>query len=247
MAELLAGRKAIVTGSSRGIGRATALELARRGADVLVNYKTNAPAADSVVAEIGRMGRKALAVQASVSDRQAVEAMFATAERELGTVDVLVNNAGVVADALLPRLGENEWDEVMDTNLKGAFHCSKAAMRIMIRRRGGCIINVASLSGVSGRRGQCNYAASKGGMIALTKSLAQEAGSFGIRVNAVAPGPIQTDVIDALGEEAFDLESIALRRLGRPEEVASVVAFLASDMASYMTGAVLYVNGGLYM
>lgn len=244
---LLGGKRAIVTGSSRGIGRAIALECAREGADVLVNYKTGREEAEAVAREITELGRRSVAVQASVNDRRDVQQMIAAAVDRFGGLDVLVNNAGIVADGLLVNLNESAWDSVLETDLKGVYHCCQAAMAVMIRQRSGSIVNISSLSGISGRRGQCNYAAAKGGMIAFSKSLAQEAGYFGIRVNAVAPGPIATRIIDALPADTFDLDLIPLRRLGEPEEVARTVVFLASEMASYVTGCVLHVNGGLYM
>lgn len=244
---LLAGETAIVTGSSRGIGRAIAIEFARHGAAVVVNYLRSRPEADAVVASVEEIGGRARAIQASVGDRSAVEKMFAEAEEQFGPVDILVNNAGIVSDSLFMRMGDEQWDRVLNTNLKGAYNCCKAALTSMYRRRTGRIINVSSLSGQSGRRGQSNYAASKGALVSFTKSLAQEVGPFGIRVNAISPGPIETDLTAVLAEDTFDTEDIPLRRIGRPEDVARVAVFLASDLSNYVTGTVINVNGGLYM
>ena len=247
MTRLLEGKKAIITGSSRGIGRAIALEFAHHGADIVINYNEDRSAAEEVATEIEKTGQRALIVKASVRDKQAVQSLIKSAEKEFRSVDVLVNNAGLIRDTLLMMMSEQAWDSVLETNLKGLFYCCKEAVRIMIKQKGGSIINIASLSGISGRPGQCNYAASKGGAIALTKSLAQEVGGLGIRVNAIAPGLIQTDMTEDLPQQLLSSERIALRRPGTPQEVARVAVFLASDMSSYITGAVLHVNGGLYM
>lgn len=247
MSDLLVGKTAIVTGSSRGIGRAIALEFARQGADLVVNYAQRRDDAEHVAAEIEALGRRAVVVQASVEQGADVERLFARAREAYGRIDILVNNAGIVRDGLLAMMSEDAWRSVLKTNLDSVYHCSRAAVRLMIRQGHGQIVNVASLSGVSGRRGQCNYAASKGAMIAFTKSLAQECGQFNIRVNAIAPGLILTELLDDVSEAMLDDKVIPLQRLGHPEEVASVAVFLASDMGSYMTGAVVNVNGGMYM
>lgn len=247
MSDLLEGKKAIITGSSRGIGRSIALEFARQGADVVVNYAQSKDAAEEVAAEVQRLGRKALVVKASVNDRLAVQNLIKKTEQEFGTVDIIVNNAGLTKDVLLMMMSEEAWDSVLETNLKGLFYCCKEVMRTMIKQKSGSIVNIASLSGVSGRPGQCNYAASKGGVIAFTKSLAQEVGRFSIRVNAIAPGLIEAGMTENLPQEILNVERIALRRLGTLEEVAKAAVFLASDMSTYTTGAVLHVNGGLYM
>lgn len=246
MNEMLKGKKAVITGSSRGIGRAIAIEFARHGADVVINYNRSRAAAEEAAAEVEKLGCRALVVKASVDDPVAVRQLIKSAESEYGTVDILVNNAGITKDALLMLMSEESWNEVLNTNLKGVFYCSKEVIRLMVKHKRGNIINVASLSGISGLAGQCNYAASKGGMIALTKSLAQEMGRLGIRVNAIAPGLIESEMTAGAlrGDEA---ERIALRRVGAAEEVASAAVFLASEMASYITGTVLHVNGGLYM
>jgi 3-oxoacyl-[acyl-carrier protein] reductase len=238
---------ALVTGASRGIGRSIALRLSEDGIAVAVNYASSADRANEVVATIKAAGGEAVAVQADVGDEAAVAEMFATITESLGPVVVLVNNAGVTDDGLLLRMGSDQWDNVLNTNLRSVYLCSKAALKGMIRAKKGRIINVSSVSGVSGNPGQANYAASKAGVIGFTKSIAKEVGSRGITVNAVAPGFIATDMTDALGDEtmARAAEQISLGRLGLPEEVASVVGYLASDGASYITGQTIIVDGGL--
>lgn len=238
---------ALVTGSSRGIGRSIALRLSEDGFAVAVNYASSADRANEVVDTIKAAGGEAVAVQADVGDEAAVAEMFTTITESLGPVVVLVNNAGVTDDGLLLRMGADQWDKVLTTNLRSVYLCSKAALRGMIRAKKGRIINVSSVSGVSGNPGQANYAASKAGVIGFTKSIAKEVGSRGITVNAVAPGFIATDMTDALGDEtmARAAEQISLGRLGLPEEVASVVGYLASDGASYITGQTIIVDGGL--
>lgn len=241
------GSIALVTGASRGIGRAIALQLAADGCAVAVNYASNQGKADEVVAEIASAGGTAMAVQADVGDEEAVRAMFAEVEDGLGQVTVLVNNAGITDDGLMLRMGSEQWDRVITTNLRSVFLCSKTALRGMIRAKTGRIINISSVSGVSGNPGQANYAASKAGVIGFTKSLAKEVGSRSITVNAVAPGFIETDMTEALGDEVTGraAEQISLGRLGTPQEVASVVGYLASDGASYITGQAIVVDGGL--
>ena len=241
------GSVALVTGASRGIGRAIALQLAADGCAVAVNYAANQSKADEVVAEITAGGGAACAVQADVGDEEAVRAMFADVEETLGQVTVLVNNAGITDDGLMLRMGSDQWDRVITTNLRSVFLCSKTALRGMIRAKTGRIINISSVSGVSGNPGQANYAASKAGVIGFTKSLAKEVGSRSITVNAVAPGFIETDMTEALGDDVTGraAEQISLGRLGTPQEVASVVGYLASDGASYITGQAIVVDGGL--
>lgn len=238
---------ALVTGASRGIGRAIALQLAADGFALGINYALSSAKAEAVVAEIEENGGKAQAVQADVSDVDAVASMFKTISDELGPVSVLVNNAGITDDGLLLRMTPEQWDNVVNTNLRSVFLCTKTALRSMLRARSGRIINISSVSGISGNPGQANYAASKAGIVGFTKSIAKEVGSRGITVNAIAPGFIQTDMTDALGETVTDAvsEQIALGRLGLPEEVASVVGYLASAGASYITGQTIVVDGGL--
>jgi 3-oxoacyl-[acyl-carrier protein] reductase len=238
---------ALVTGASRGIGAAIARSLADAGYGVAVNYARSADLAEEIAAEIVASGGAALAVQADVSDADAVTAMFATVTAELGPVTVLVNNAGITDDGLLLRMGADQWDRVLSTNLRSVYLCTKAALKPMLRARAGRIISVSSISGIAGNPGQSNYAASKAGVIGFTKSIAKEVGSRGITVNAVAPGFIATDMTDALGEAVTEgvTQQISLGRFGQPEEVASVVRYLASEDASYITGQTIVVDGGL--
>jgi 3-oxoacyl-[acyl-carrier protein] reductase len=243
----LAGKTALVTGSTRGIGRATALELARLGARVVVNYRGSADAAREVQAFIEEQGGKAITVGADVSQSAEVDRLFATIAETFGAVDILVNNAGLTRDNLLARLTEADWDAVQDTNLKSTYLCAKAALRGMLKARWGRIVNVSSIVGMLGNAGQANYAAAKAGVIALTKSLAQEVGSRGITVNAVAPGFIGTEMTANLPEAARKrlLEHVALGRVGTPEDVAAVISFLCTPAAGYVTGQVMVVDGGI--
>jgi len=240
-------RVALVTGGSRGIGRAIAQLLATQGHRVALNYTTNEVAANAAVEAIAAAGGSAIAVQADVGDPDSVTAMFATVDERLGSVEILVNNAGITRDALVLRMGVEAWDEVIETNLRSVYLVSKAALRGMVRARWGRIVSISSVSGIAGNPGQANYAASKAGIIGFTKSVAREVGSRGITVNAVAPGFIETDMTDALGDEITTAarERIALGRLGQPEEVAAAVGYLASDDASYVTGHTLVVDGGI--
>ena len=245
---LLEGKIAVVTGASRGIGRAIAEDLAASGAAVVVNYHANATAAEEVVAGIEKGGGTATAVQADVSDFVASQQLIKTALDTYGQIDILVNNAGTTRDTLLLIMKEAQWDTVLDTNLKSVFNCCKAAARPMVRRKmGGRIINISSVSGIVGQPGQANYAASKAGIIGFTKSLAKELGSRSITVNAVAPGFVLTDLTAGLSEDLVQkaLEFIPLGRWGEPNEIANVVTFLASDKASYITGEVIQVDGGI--
>lgn len=245
----LEGKNALVTGASRGIGREIALELARQGANVAVNYAGSEKSANEVVAEITALGRKAFAVQADVSNAEAVTTMTKQVVEQFGSLDILVNNAGITRDNLLMRMKEDDWDAVIDTNLKGVFLCTKAVTRQMMKQRNGRIINISSIVGVSGNAGQANYVAAKAGVIGLTKTTAKELASRGITVNAVAPGFITTDMTDKLNEEVKGemLKQIPLARLGEPGDIAKVVVFLASEDSRYMTGQTLHVDGGMVM
>jgi 3-oxoacyl-[acyl-carrier protein] reductase len=247
MAErMLAGQVAVVTGGSRGIGRVLAQRLARDGARVVVTARS-AEGAGACAAELPGEGH--LGVACDVSDRAAVDALVKRVETELGAIDVLVNNAGVTADNILVRLGDDDWDRVLDTNLRGAFLMTRAVARGMMKRRAGRIINVTSVVGLTGNRGQVNYAASKAGLVGLTKSVAKELASRNVLCNAVAPGFIETDMTSELSPEARETlqQQIALGRLGSPEDVAGVVAFLVGPDASYITGQVIVVDGGMVM
>ena len=240
-------RVALVTGGSRGIGRAIALQLAADGHVVAVNYASNAAAAAEVVDAIVSSGGRALPVAADVGDESAVAAMFETVADELGPVAVLVNNAGITRDDLMLRMKVEAWYEVITTNLRSVYLCSKAALRGMLRAKWGRVISVGSVSGIAGNPGQANYAAAKAGIIGFTKSLAKEIGSRGITANVVAPGFVATDMTADLDEAVQEAatERISLGRLGRPEEVASAVGYLASDGAGYITGQTIVVDGGL--
>ena len=249
MDKSLENKVAVVTGGSRGIGRAIALELARRGASVVVNYNRNAEAGAEVVAAIEEAGGQAAAVRADVGDFEQAAGLIQAAVDKFGRIDVLVNNAGTTRDQLLMLMKEGDWDDVLRTNLKSVFNCCKAAARPMVRQRQGRIINISSVSGIAGQGGQTNYAASKAGIIGFTKSLAKELGPRSITVNCVAPGFIPTDLTADLSEELKQkaIEATPLRRMGEPKEVAYAVAFLASDEASFITGETLTVDGGLVM
>lgn len=245
----LEGRTAMVTGASRGIGKAIALQLAKLGAAVVVNYNSSPAAAEEVVAEIIGAGGKAIAVQANVSDEAQVEALFKAAIEAFGKVDILVNNAGVTRDNLIIRMKAEDFDTVIDTNLKSAWLCCKAAIGVMMRKRYGRIINISSVSGVIGQSGQTNYSASKAGLLGLTKSLAREYANRGITVNAVAPGFVLTDLTKDLPEDLVKQLNtvIPVGRWGSVEEIAHATAFLAADEAAYITGQVINVDGGMAM
>ena len=240
---------ALITGGSRGIGKDIAKKLASRGAYVLINYITNSRAAEETLGEIEQEGGKGRAVGFDVSDFDEVQQRVGELSGELGGIHILVNNAGIRNDGLLMRMGEEDWDRVMDINLKGAFNCTKAVSRGMFKNRYGRIINITSTAGEAGNPGQANYAASKAGVVGLTKATAKEFSSRGITVNAVSPGFVETDIIADLNEEMRKkyLEAIPLGRFGRVEDISNVVCFLVSEGASYITGEVIKVNGGIYM
>lgn len=241
----LNGKTALVTGASRGIGRAIALRLAEDGANVAVIYAGSADKAEAVVNEITALGVQAKAYQCNVADSAAVNETVKAVTNDLGKIDILVNNAGITRDGLMLRMKDEDFDAVLDTNLKGAFNMIRACYSGFIRKKSGRIINISSVSGIMGNAGQANYSASKAGVIGLTKSVARELASRGITCNAVAPGFIQTDMTENLGDNNPLLNSIPLGRMGKPEDIAAAVAFLASDSAAYITGEVLKVDGGL--
>ena len=245
----LEGLAALVTGGSRGIGRAICLELGARGAKVGVNYHTTPGGAEEVVAAITNSGGTAVALSGDVSDGEQAGALVKQAAGQLGGIDILVNNAGITRDGLLMRMSEEDWDAVQRTNLRGAFLITKAALRPMLRARGGRIINISSVVGVMGNAGQANYAAAKAGLIGFTRAVAREVASRGITVNAVAPGFIETDIIKGMSEEAVEWAKgqIPLGRMGLAEDIAPLVAFLASPGAGYITGQCIHVDGGMVM
>ncbi len=245
----LKDRVAVVTGGSRGIGRAIALEFAARGAAVVVNYHKSPEAANEVVKQIVDAGGKAAAFQADVSNFKQAEDLVKFALETFGDLHILVNNAGITRDTLIMMMSEADWDAVIDTNLKSTFNCSKAAVKHMMRKRYGRIVNIASVAGQMGNPGQANYSASKGGQIALTKSLGRELATRNITVNALAPGFVDTEILDAMSQETLEsaLKMVPLGRKGKPEEIAYAAAFLASDQAGYITGQVLGVDGGMAM
>lgn len=244
----LEGKVALVTGAAQGIGRAIALLLAENGADVVIS-DINLEKAQETAQEIQGIGRKSLAIQVNVADSKDVERMIETIVEEFGRIDILVNNAGITRDRLILRMTEEDWDAVLDVNLKGTFNCTKSAIRYMAKQKSGKIVSIASVSGEMGNPGQANYAASKAGVIGFTKTIAREFASRGINVNAIAPGFIQTAMTDAIPEKARESlkQMIPMERLGRPEDVAQAVLFLVSERSSYITGQVLNVNGGIYM
>ncbi|MDE5189042.1 3-oxoacyl-[acyl-carrier-protein] reductase [Staphylococcus epidermidis] len=242
-------KSALVTGASRGIGRSIALQLAEEGYNVAVNYAGSKDKAEAVVEEIKAKGVESFAIQANVAKGDEVKEMIKEVVSQFGSVDVLVNNAGITKDNLLMRMKEQEWDDVIDTNLKGVFNCIQKVTPQMLRQRIGAIINLTSIVGAMGNPGQANYVATKAGVIGLTKTAARELASRGITVNAVAPGFIVSDMTNALSDDLKDqmLEQIPLKRFGEDTDIANTVAFLASDKAKYITGQTIHVNGGMYM
>ena len=246
--ETLQGKVAIVTGASRGIGRAIALELAKQGASIVVNYASSSGAADTVAAEINAAGGQAIALKADVSKVEQVEALFNATIENFQRLDITVNNAGITRDTLLLRMKPEDWQAVIDLNLTGVFLCTRAASKIMLKQRSGRIINIASVAGQMGNPGQANYSAAKAGVIGFTKTVAKELASRGITVNAVAPGFIATDMTSKLSNTEDILKYIPLGRYGQPEEIAGMVRFLAADpAAAYITGQVFNVDGGMVM
>jgi len=246
---ILKDKIALVTGGSRGIGRAIAFALAEEGANIAFTFKSSAQAAEQVKKEIESRGRKALAIQSDARDIQGAQSVVDQVVKVLQRVDILVNNAGITKDTLLMRMSEQDWDEVLDTNLKSAFNFSKAVCRPMMGQREGKIINISSISGIIGNAGQVNYSSAKAGMLGMTKSLAKELASRNIQVNAVAPGFVDTDMTEKLTPQQREalLAIIPMKRTAKPEEIANVVVFLASPASSYMTGQVLCVDGGIVM
>ena len=245
----LKGKTAVVTGGSRGIGKSIALMLASRGANVVVNYTSSRESAESVVKEIETMGVSGMAVKADVSKAAEVENLVNEVLKAYGSIDILVNNAGITRDNLIIRMSEQDFDDVINTNLKGAFICTKSVARVMIKQKSGKIINVSSVVGITGNAGQSNYAAAKAGIIGFTKSMAKELAKRGINVNAVAPGFIETDMTSKLPEKVKEefVNNIPLMRTGKPEDVAKAVLFLASEYSDYITGQIINIDGGMVM
>jgi 3-oxoacyl-[acyl-carrier protein] reductase len=245
----LAGKTAVVTGGSRGIGKAIALELASKGANIVINYRSDETSVQATIKEIESLGSSAIAVKCDVSIFEQANIIMKTAVEKFGSVDILVNNAGITKDNLLMRMKEEDFDRVIQVNLKGTFNCIRHASSIMLKQRSGKIINISSVVGISGNAGQVNYAAAKAGIIGITKSVARELASRGITCNAVAPGFIQTDMTNCLSEKVKEgtLNSIPLKRIGKPQDVANLVCFLASKSSDYITGQVINVDGGMVM
>ena len=247
--KILKGKSALVTGASRGIGRAIALKLSSLGANVAINFAGNVAKAQEVKAEIESQGGQAVLVQGNVADFETVQSIVKSVTENFGAIDILVNNAGITRDNLLIKMSESDFDEVIATNLKGVFNCTKAVTRLMMKQRSGRIVNMASVVAMTGNVSQANYAAAKAGIIGFTKSSAKELAARNVTVNAVAPGFISTDMTDVLSDKIKDemLKNIPAGRLGTPEDVANLVAFLVSDQAAYITGQVISVDGGMAM
>lgn len=246
---MLKGKCAVVTGASRGIGKAIALKLAGLGTNVVLNYRSSEKEALEVENEIKSMGVDVISVKADISKLNEVENLINTAKEKFGCIDIMVNNAGITKDNLILRMKEEEFDSVIDVNLKGVFNCLKSITPVMVRQKHGKIINISSVVGISGNAGQVNYAASKAGIIGMTKSLAKEIGSRGVNVNAVAPGFIDTEMTQCLGDKVKEeaKKNIPLKRFGQADDVADVVAFLAGSESDYITGQVIHVDGGMLM
>ncbi len=244
----LDGKVALVTGAAQGIGKAIALLLAEEGADVVIS-DLNLDLASAVASEVKSLGRRSLAIEGNVADSQSVEAMISEVVEQFGGIDILVNNAGITKDALILRMKDDDWDKVMAVNLKGTFNCMRAALKPMAKQRAGKIVNIASIVGLMGNAGQVNYAASKAGVIGMTKTVAREFAARGLNVNAVAPGFIETAMTDAIPEKAKNelISNIPMKKLGSADDVAKAVLFLVSDDSAYITGQVISVNGGMYM
>lgn len=247
MQKVLEGKVALITGGSRGIGRAIALRLASMGARVAITYLSHTQSAQETLEALSAMGGEGIALQGDVASARDVEACFQQVLSAWGGVDILVNNAGIIKDSLLVRMDEETWDRVLAVDLRGAYLCSRAALKGMLRKRWGRIINIGSVVGIAGNPGQANYAAAKAGLIGLTRSIAKEVASRGITVNYIAPGYITTDIVEDLPQELKEniLKRIPMGRFGKPEEIASLTAFLCTDEASYITGQVIAVDGGL--
>ncbi|MCD2346372.1 3-oxoacyl-[acyl-carrier-protein] reductase [Clostridium guangxiense] len=249
MEKLLSGKVAVVTGAGRGIGRAIALKLADAGANLVLNYRSSESETEELIKEIEAKGVKAVSVKADISKFDEAEEVIKKAKSEFGKVDILVNNAGITRDGLVMRMKEQDFDDVINVNLKGTFNCIRHVSPLMVKNKGGRIINISSVVGIVGNPGQINYCAAKAGILGMTKSLAKELGSRGITVNAVAPGFIKSDMTDELSDKQKEsiLSTIPLKKPGEAEDVANMVVFLASDMASYITGQVMQVDGGMVM